>query len=259
MTGRFVDAFRASGRTIASLFLHPACNLECRFCVSEARFDAMTPETVSAVLHALAHAGVRNVVFGGGEPTLWEHDLAARCAEARALGHFVQVSTNGVALRDGFAGNGFAHDARVDRWLLPLESADPAVHDALRGPGHHALVLERLDALATGRREVTVTTVMTNANAAGAARLGALLCDLRENGLPLHAWHVYRFVAAGRGGGSADAAGALALDRSAWCAAVRSARASARGIPVFVRSDVRRSRTVEYVWQADGAIRLGLR
>ncbi len=252
MTDRIVDAFRSSGRTIASLFLHAGCNLDCRFCVSEARFDTLAPDTVSEVLRALSRAGVRNVVFGGGEPTLWEHDLGARCAEARDLRHFVQVSTNGVALR-----NGFAADERIDRWLLPLESADPAVHDALRGPGHHALVLERLRALADARREVTLTTVMTRANAAGAARLGALLCDLAERGLPLHAWHVYRFVAAGRGG--AGAAETLGLAREAWGAAVRAARQSARarGIPVFVRSDVRRSRTVEYVWQQDGALRLG--
>jgi MoaA/NifB/PqqE/SkfB family radical SAM enzyme len=245
------EAFRSSGRTIASLFLHAGCNLECRFCVSAPRFDCMTRADAEALLEGLRAAGIRNVVFGGGEPTTWPHDMGRLAAYARDRGHFVQVSTNGVALPDGFAA-----DARVDRWLLPLDAAEAPAHDALRRtPGHHALVHARLRELAGSGREVTVTTVVTRESAAGIGRLGESLARLAQGGLAIRAWHLYCFVAAGRGG--APHAADLAVGGAAWIGAVHAARGGARGFPVYVRPDVRRSRSVEYLWLERGRLRIG--
>ncbi len=247
------DAVVRQARTIASVFLHPGCDLACRFCASETGFDTMSPAHARAVFADLRDAGVRNVVMGGGEPATWPFDLFELCADAQALGHFVQVSSNGTALSPGFAS-----DPRVDRYVLPLESADPRVHDAQRrapgGASHHALVLERLEALVASGKEVTISTVVTRTTAAGVAALSVLLDAFQRRGLALHAWQVYRFVAIGRGG--RDAAGALAIDGPTWRRALAAARSGLRGAPVYARGDIMRSRSVFYLWRESGRVRI---
>lgn len=245
------DPSRDRGRFIASVFLHPGCNLACEFCVGQGTgaFDTMTAGQADEVVRALRAAGFANVVFGGGEPTTWPHDLWALASRTQDLGCFVQVSTNGVALPDDFACR-----PGVDRFLLPLESADSRVHDAMRGlDGHHALVLGRLAQLRAAGRPVTITTVVGRGNVEGLPALRALLGDIAATEVRIHAWHVYRMVAAGPGHEWAE----RVLDRDAWIRTARAVRALEPGFPVLTRPDVRRSRAVEYVWLEGGRMKLG--
>lgn len=248
------DAVRERGASIATLFLHAGCALRCRFCASEDAVETMSVPCAESALQTVREAGIRNVVLGGGEPALWPHDLHALCAHARRLGHFVQVSTSGIDL-DRHLGRGLA----ADRFLLPLEAVDARVHDAARQtpglPSHHRAVLDALDALERSAREVTITTVAFAHNLDQIARLGRLLRERARAGLRIHAWHLYRFVATGRGG--ASTAGEYAIDDRAWRGAIAEARASVSGFPVFVRPDIRHSRTVLYLWLEAGRMHMG--
>ncbi|MCB9915950.1 MAG: radical SAM protein [Planctomycetes bacterium] len=239
---------------VAVVLLHPRCNMTCSFCVTpDDAFEALDEAQAHALVDELAARGLRTVVFGGGEPFAWRGDLLRLAGAARARGLVVQVGTNGIALPAGFA----ADDA-IDRWVLPLESADAAVHDRLRrhGPGHHALILRRLEALRAAGREVTLSTVLCSETLAGVAPLAEALRGYQARGGRVHAWHLYRFLPWGRGG--APNAARLAVSADAYADAC--ARVEALGLPfrTFRRADMYRSKNVEFVWRADGVVQRGI-
>ncbi len=117
---------KRGGKRIGVVMLQPSCNLTCPFCITEEGLESLTFENAVGLLDRFAAQGVTNVVLGGGEPTLWRHDVFRLAAAAKARGLFVQLGTNGVRLPDGFEN----HEA-VDRYVLPLEAADPAIHERM--------------------------------------------------------------------------------------------------------------------------------
>jgi len=238
--------------SVAVVFLQPECNMRCTFCATEDDFDSLRLGDAVALLDDLDRRGIRTVVFGGGEPFTWPGRVLRLAAEAKARGMTVQVGTNGVALPDGFADLDC-----IDRWVLPLESTDPAVHQALRrhGRGHHALVLDRLRELQRARKTVTVSTVLTAVNLDGVADLARFLADYHAVSENVHAWHLYRFLPLGRGGARHRAE--LAVTEEAYAAACASVKELGLPFRVFRRSDMYRSSSVEFFWSENGRIRSG--
>ncbi|MFN8012682.1 MAG: radical SAM protein [Holophagaceae bacterium] len=239
-------------KRIASLFLLPDCNMACDFCGSEGGFDTMSRTQAEGALADLAAQGVRNLVLGGGEPLLWPHGLGDLARLAKGMGCTVQLCTNAIHLPEALDGL----DA-VDRFILPLEAADPAVHDRLRHHpgGHHALVWRRLEALRAAGREVTLSTVVTRENLDGLGDLAVALRALGARGARIHAWHLYRFLPIGRSG--ARHADRLATDTEAYRAAVEAARREDLGFPVYRRSDMVHASSVAYVWAEGGRLKVG--
>lgn len=239
-------------KRIASLFLLPQCDMSCRFCASETSFSVMTFAQAETLLRGLSAVGLRNVVFGGGEPCRWPHDLDRLCSLARDLGFLVQLCTNGVALDEGFE-----QATKVDRYILPLEAMDPALHDRLRvhSAGHHNTVLSRLNALACSKTEVSISTVVTRENADELARIADYLSAAVLRGLALHAWHLYRFLPVGRGGRSRS--NALAIPRQTFFDACAAARRRSRGYAVYRRDNMLRSSSVEFFWFEGQRLQIG--
>jgi radical SAM protein with 4Fe4S-binding SPASM domain len=75
------------------------CAAGCEGCYLDARPDGVEPsrEALLATFDALARAGVFNVAFGGGEPTLRD-DLGLLAEEARSRGLTPVVTTSGIGL-----------------------------------------------------------------------------------------------------------------------------------------------------------------
>jgi MoaA/NifB/PqqE/SkfB family radical SAM enzyme len=235
---------------IAVLFLLPQCNMSCRFCITRDGFEAMEPADVRAWLDGLPGLGVGNVIFGGGEPLAWPHDILESARYAKALGLTVQIGTNGIAL-----GPRLMQSPAIDRFILPLEASEAATHDHLRlaRGGHHAIILDRLAALSELGREVTLSTVITRANRDGLARLAEWISRYRARGGRVHAWHLYRFLAQGRGGLRHGAELGLPLETyHSTCAALKAGFAD---LPILKRPDMTRSRTVGFYWKDGGRLR----
>ncbi|MCP3994519.1 MAG: radical SAM protein [bacterium] len=238
-----------AGPSVGVVFLQPQCNMTCTFCVTEDDFEPMRADDAVALLDHLVGRGVRNVVFGGGEPFAWAGDVVRLAREARARGLTVQVGTNGVALPEGYADLDC-----FDRWVLPLESTDPRAHDEMRrhGAGHHALVLERLRDLQRASRQVTVSTVLTAVNLPGLRELARFLADYYAGGRNVHAWHLYQFLPLGRGGRKNG--DALSIPPETYAEACEELQRLDLPFRVFRRTDMYRSRTVEFFWSKDGHV-----
>jgi MoaA/NifB/PqqE/SkfB family radical SAM enzyme len=134
---------------------------------------------------------------------------------------------------------------------------EPEVHDRLRRHpnGHHAVVLERIGKLAGSGRELTISTVVTRANADRLNEIADYLVDVQASGVAVHAWHLYRFLPVGRGG--AVNAEHLKLGRADYIRACAAVRRRELGFRVFRRDNMLRSRTVEFYWFEKGRLRVG--
>jgi MoaA/NifB/PqqE/SkfB family radical SAM enzyme len=237
---------------IASLFLLPQCDMSCSFCASESDFSVMSYVQAEDLLRALRGRSIHNVVFGGGEPFLWPHDLERLTRLARDLGFLVQVCTNGVSLPAGFE-----RLASIDRYILPLESMDPIIHDRLRShpDGHHRLVMDRIDSLAGAGRQLTVSTVVTRDNVDHLGEVAEFLGRSAARGVDVHAWHLYRFLPVGRGGTvNADRLEITFDEFVNSCAEVRRRELPFR---VYRRDNMLRSSSVEFFWFENGRLEIG--
>jgi MoaA/NifB/PqqE/SkfB family radical SAM enzyme len=246
-------------KTIAAVFLLPACDMGCTFCASDLGFDRMGFGQACELIQGLWDAGYRILVLGGGEPALWR-DGVKRLSDlglfAQGLGFVVQVNTNGIRL-----GEGFESRSGIDRYIFPMDGASAARHDSLRvvlGPepdGHFEVVQERVKACVRAGRSFSIGTVLTSKNLGELSDLIDWMRARVAEGAQIHAWHLYRFQAVGRGGKSAGAE--LAISSTNFRALCDRAKAAGLPFPVWRRDDMIRSTTVEYFWFQDGSLRVG--
>ena len=213
----------------------------------------MNWEQAEALLQRLARQRFANLVLGGGEPFLWRPGVLRLAAEAKNMGFFVQVGTNGIALPAGFE-----NEPAVDRYVLPLESVDPARHDALRplpGRSHHAIILGRIEALRAAGRAFTISTLVTAENRGALPEIGKFLAQLVAAGANLHAWHLYKFIPEGRGGRLN--AERFAVSDEEYHSAADEVRNQFQGLTVYKRPDMFHSREVDFFWYEEGALQVG--
>ncbi len=232
---------------VAVLLTQPRCNMLCTFCVTEDNFDVLSYDRAAALLEQIRAAGTRNVVLGGGEPFTWPHDLTKLAAHAKSLGFTVQVATNAIALPDNFE-----HLHAIDRYVLPLESADPGPHNELRRyrAQHHAIVRAALDRLAAAGKSVTISTVATSQNLAAIPALADFLDSHHRQHPHLHAWHLYRFIPEGRGG--ALHAGELSISAETYDELLADLRARDLPFRLYKRADMYQTQTVAFFSEQDG-------
>jgi MoaA/NifB/PqqE/SkfB family radical SAM enzyme len=125
------------GPGFIQIALTNACNARCRFCSfphikPEDRVMA-DPERLSRGLHTLAAAGVRYLVFTGGEPLLYPY-LPEILSEARDLGLHNLLCTNGRLLNQDRIDT--LHKAGVSHLIISIDAASEQEHDEHRGlPG----------------------------------------------------------------------------------------------------------------------------
>jgi MoaA/NifB/PqqE/SkfB family radical SAM enzyme len=235
---------------IAVIFLQSRCDMSCLFCATDDGVEALDPAGAETLVCALHAQGVTNVILGGGEPMAWRHGALGLARFAKSLGLTVQIGTNGIALPAGFA-----EAPGVDRFILPLESVEPAVHDVLRlhPGGHHRIIVQRLEALGQAGKSATVSTVVTSRNLPGLGSLGRYLSEYHARYGNLHAWHLYKLLHVGRGGSRHGPR--LAVEDSEYHAACDRVRRDRPDLRILKRPDMLHSTSVGFFWRESGAFR----
>lgn len=150
----------------ADLALTYACNNACGHCYNppdRRRLPLLSVRQWRRVLRRLRTVGIPQVIFTGGEPTLYA-GLAPLVRYASRLGLVTGLNTNGRCLADRPLAADLAR-AGLDHVQITLESSRPEVHNAMTGAdsfGETVAGIRR--ALEAGLHTITNTT-LTRANA----------------------------------------------------------------------------------------------
>jgi len=163
----------------ADLALSYGCNNACRHCYNEPGRKGMPPLPLDGwrrVLRKLAAVGVPQVIFTGGEPTLFE-GLADLAAEADRLGLVAGMNTNGRRLADAALARRLT-DAGLCHVQITLASCRAEVHDAASGARSFDQTVAGIrNALAAGLHTITNTT-LTRHNADHVDEIVDFVADL---------------------------------------------------------------------------------
>ncbi len=223
--------------------------MTCNFCITEDNFNAVSPSQVLDLLRALKREGFENVVFGGGEPFTWPGNLVDLTKKAKEKGFFVQVGTNAADVPLNFE-----FIETIDRYVLPLESVDPDVHNRMRfyKNKHHQSIICNLQKLKAAQKSVTLSTIVTKINYQGLKELACFLKQFNEPEKFIHAWHLYMFLPQGRGG-SLNAS-ALSISEDIYEHVVHEIKGLGCSFPVYKRKNMYCSTTVDFFWAQNGQI-----
>jgi len=137
-----------------------ACNLRCTYCYQEA--TVARPHELSAaeaidLVDQVAEAGVRTLVFTGGEPFM-RRDLLDLAHHAKTRGLRATVITNGHFIKR----RNIAHVAAVfDLVTVSLDHMIPHYHDKRRGEGSWKRALNAIDLLLEAGVKVDVNSTLS--------------------------------------------------------------------------------------------------
>ena len=158
---KYYDAVRNPVPMMVGFNITQACNLNCKLCgagAGEPVEGELTTEEAKKVISNLSRSGVSHISFGGGEPLVRKDILElARYAVLRI--ESVGIVSNGMALNNSMAWQ--IAKAGVKQVMVSLDGEDAETHDANRGSGSYAQVIEAIknlqDARVTARISFTIS------------------------------------------------------------------------------------------------------
>ncbi len=236
-----------TGPNYAVWMLHRHCNMHCDFCITDGSLGSWTAAEADSIRELVKRERFSSIILGGGEPLLWREGVFHLAGNLHVAGFETQLGTNGIALEKGFE---FREE--VDRYILPLDGPDPETHEKVRKyhGGHHALIRDRIETCLKAGKSLTLSTVVSKVNFYKIQELAMKISDWQTRWPHIHAWHLYKFVPAGRGG--EKNAENLTIPSSAFDDCVQKIRALVPIVQVFKRSDLFHSQNVEFFWKEDG-------
>lgn len=172
----------------AHWFLREECNLErCAYCFGPLPENKVSPERDLQLARILVKNEVKEVILGGGEPTLAKN-LEEVMKILKDGGIYISLHTNGLRLTD----------EKLDRWVglvddiaLPVDAVDREIQKQLRGEGFMG-VFDNLMTWANkiNRRGIEVGwhTVFTAANSDEVPEVCQLI-----GGQKFKYWRIYEY------------------------------------------------------------------
>jgi MoaA/NifB/PqqE/SkfB family radical SAM enzyme len=169
-------------------FLRRDCNLErCAYCFSPLPENKVSPERDAQLARVLVENGVREVILGGGEPTL-ARNLEEVMGILKEGGVYVSLHTNGLLLTD----------ERLERWqglvddiALPIDAVDRNTQRQLRGEGFMRVfdnLMDWANKINNKRIKMGWHTVFTAANGSEIPAIYQMI-----NKQPFRYWRIYEY------------------------------------------------------------------
>src|SRR3989338_1773763 len=157
-------------RRLTELWLHTnnSCNLACSHCLVSSGPDGDRGLPTHTLLKVIADAqtlGVRRFFFTGGEPFLRKDILALTDAALEYPKADLAILTNGILFTPTRLEELRRRDPGRLRIQISLDGSKPETNDSMRGAGSFAKIVEGIRAAMRAGLSVTVSTVITEANA----------------------------------------------------------------------------------------------
>lgn len=140
------------------------CNQKCLHCYAAGQplsnMEELDTKAWRHIIHILQSAGIPQITFTGGEPTL-RSDLAELIKEAQWF--VTRLNTNGVLLTKELCRN--LYEAELDSVQITLYSSDPSIHNTLVGSDHHSDTAKGLQNALEAGLNVSINTPLCTLNA----------------------------------------------------------------------------------------------
>lgn len=160
---------------------HGICSCSCRFCYGMfVGHPALDEADGRRLIDRVAAGGVIDFVLGGGDP-FQRKDLVRLVEHAVGSRLHVEIQTNvqvpaSPALLETL-------EPLVTRWGLSLDSADPVIHERVRGRvGNHAKVTRAGEWLTSSGAEWNLRTLLSKPTIDSVAEIGEWLSKIRFPG-----------------------------------------------------------------------------
>ncbi len=171
----------AFSKHAVNVFFHilTGCNLRCRHCYINPGQHGENRVPIAVIERWLAafseKAGVANVIFLGGEPTLHPH-LPAAVKRAKALGYqSVTIDTNGYLFHDILEK---VTPLEVDFFSFSIDGATRETNDTIRGEGVYDVCLANIEKTRRRGFQVSVIYTVSAANIHELGQMAPLLASL---------------------------------------------------------------------------------
>jgi MoaA/NifB/PqqE/SkfB family radical SAM enzyme len=140
------------------------CNQKCLHCYAAgqplSKTEELDTKSWKHIIHMLQKAGIPQITFTGGEPTL-RGDLAELIKEAKWF--VTRLNTNGVLLTKELCQS--LYEAELDSVQVTLYSADPDIHNELVGSDHFSDTAKGIRNALEAGLNVSVNTPLCTINA----------------------------------------------------------------------------------------------
>lgn len=181
-------------------FVTYRCNLRCAMCGlcelrEQSTLSELTTEEWFSVLDSASRLGTMIISISGGEPLL-RKDLEEIIYHAELRNIATHLCTNGSMIDERRAIS--LRESRLRTISFSLDSADPQIHDTLRGPFQFESTLEGIHTIRAKapRIKISINTVITRLNYKGLSRLVELAKALGAYQIkfaPLHTNLLHRY------------------------------------------------------------------
>lgn len=170
-------------RTLSELWLHTnnSCNLACSHCLVSSGPDGDKGLPTEQFLRVIAEAktlGTHRFFFTGGEPFLSKDIFTLIDAILCDLKAELAILTNGILLTDAKLADLKQRDPARLRLQISLDGSTPAINDPIRGSGSFENIVKGIRAAIDAGLSVTVSTVITGANADDVPNVTRLVGEL---------------------------------------------------------------------------------
>ena len=165
--GSFRQISWANGQAYGILRLSFRCNQDCSFCWQSRSWPSPPEEQYHQWLEEMVEAGVKLMIFSGGEPTIFKGLPGLIQRASKEFGLRTQIQTNAIQLRRlEFAQT--LRKAGLKEAFISFHSADASISDQLtRAPGTHVHTVAGIkNAIRVGIR-VHLNAVVERANYEG--------------------------------------------------------------------------------------------
>lgn len=153
---------------LAHLAVTTTCNMQCKYCSVRKAHQKITAKELSTedwktIIKKLSDAGVFQIGFTGGEPTL-RKDIHELMRFTESVGCVCNLTTNGWALNTEFVKEMVATGIR--QCQVSLDSFNEEIHDKLRGKGSLQRVICSIELLQKHNINVGIDCVISTNNIA---------------------------------------------------------------------------------------------